>query len=128
MLIIYMASSFQFLPLQLYLFLTQPCISSSIYNISFSIQDKCDFIHNWKLQLSSSDLLFHSIFFFLILYIIFVTSRLVNQTAALMIEKAWIGFRDRQMFRLLKHSLCAAVRFKSLYLITILETYKFLEI
>lgn len=33
---------------------------------------------------------------------------LVNQTAALMIEKAWIGFRDRQMFRLLKHSLCAA--------------------
>ncbi|XP_005092727.1 putative uncharacterized protein CXorf58 [Aplysia californica] len=33
---------------------------------------------------------------------------LVHQTAALMIEKAWIGYRDKQMFRLLKHSVCAA--------------------
>lgn len=33
---------------------------------------------------------------------------LVHQTAALMIERAWIGYRDQQMFRLLKHSVCAA--------------------
>jgi len=33
---------------------------------------------------------------------------LAQQTAALMIEKAWIGYRDKQMFRLLKHSVCAA--------------------
>ena len=46
--------------------------------------------------------------YFELLYISSVF-RLAQQTAALMIEKAWIGYRDKQMFRLLKHSVCAAV-------------------
>lgn len=33
---------------------------------------------------------------------------LIRQAAATIIEKAWIGYRDRQMFRLLKHAVCAA--------------------
>lgn len=33
---------------------------------------------------------------------------LVRQAAASVIERAWIAFRDKQMFRLLKHSVCAA--------------------
>lgn len=33
---------------------------------------------------------------------------LIHQAAASIIEKAWIGYRDRQMFRLLKHAVCAA--------------------
>ncbi|KAK3598598.1 hypothetical protein CHS0354_039620 [Potamilus streckersoni] len=33
---------------------------------------------------------------------------LIRQAAATIIEKAWISYRDRQMFRLLKHAVCAA--------------------
>lgn len=33
---------------------------------------------------------------------------LIRQAAASIIEKAWISYRDRQMFRLLKHAVCAA--------------------
>ncbi|XP_071085227.1 uncharacterized protein CXorf58-like [Haliotis cracherodii] len=33
---------------------------------------------------------------------------LIRQAAASIIERAWIAFRDRQMFCLLKHSICAA--------------------
>lgn len=42
-------------------------------------------------------------FFFLFLI------RLLEQTAASIIERAWIAYRDRHMFRLLKHAVCAAV-------------------
>lgn len=33
---------------------------------------------------------------------------LIKHAAATMIERAWIAFRDKQMFRLLKHAVCAA--------------------
>lgn len=33
---------------------------------------------------------------------------LIRQAAATIIEKAWISYRDKQMFRLLKHAICAA--------------------
>ena len=32
-------------------------------------------------------------------------------SAARIIERCWLGYRDRQMFKLLKHSICAAVSF-----------------
>ncbi|CAL1527866.1 unnamed protein product [Lymnaea stagnalis] len=35
-------------------------------------------------------------------------SELIQQKAVLSIEKAWIAYRDRQMFKLLKNSVCAA--------------------
>ncbi|XP_064615141.1 uncharacterized protein CXorf58-like [Liolophura sinensis] len=34
--------------------------------------------------------------------------KLLEQTAASIIERAWISYRDRHMFRLLKHAVCAA--------------------
>ncbi|WAR28822.1 LOW QUALITY PROTEIN: hypothetical protein MAR_014526 [Mya arenaria] len=34
---------------------------------------------------------------------------IIRQAAASIVEKAWIGYRDRQMFKLLKHAVCAAV-------------------
>ncbi|XP_052782799.1 uncharacterized protein CXorf58-like [Mya arenaria] len=33
---------------------------------------------------------------------------IIRQAAASIVEKAWIGYRDRQMFKLLKHAVCAA--------------------
>ncbi|XP_045200596.2 uncharacterized protein CXorf58-like isoform X2 [Mercenaria mercenaria] len=33
---------------------------------------------------------------------------MIRHAAASIIEKAWIGYRDRQMFKLLKHAVCAA--------------------
>ncbi|XP_033759403.1 putative uncharacterized protein CXorf58 isoform X1 [Pecten maximus] len=33
---------------------------------------------------------------------------LIRQAAATIIERAWIAYRDKQMFRLLKHAVCAA--------------------
>lgn len=33
---------------------------------------------------------------------------LIRQAAASIIERAWVTYRDKQMFRLLKHSVCAA--------------------
>lgn len=33
---------------------------------------------------------------------------LIRQAAASVIERAWVAYRDKQMFRLLKHSVCAA--------------------
>ncbi|KAH3805326.1 uncharacterized protein CXorf58-like isoform X2 [Dreissena polymorpha] len=33
---------------------------------------------------------------------------MIRQAAASIIEKSWIGYRDRQMFKLLKHAVCAA--------------------
>lgn len=41
---------------------------------------------------------------------------MIRQAAASIIEKAWIGYRDRQMFKLLKHAVCAAVRLASYFL------------
>ena len=41
--------------------------------------------------------------------LLFLSSRMIRQAAATIIEKAWIGYRDRQMFKLLKHAVCAAV-------------------
>ena len=36
--------------------------------------------------------------------------RLHRMIAVRIIERAWLSYRDHQMFRLLKHAVCAAVR------------------
>jgi len=41
-------------------------------------------------------------------------TRLIRQAAATIIERAWIAYRDKQMFKLLKHAVCAAVSFLQL--------------